>query len=77
MERQLRGWLRYCTYFGIYVGVYMDTSILSTALQHTPSTTSAAILRLTQGDATPSAHNGANARQYAAHSYANAFTYVC
>lgn len=26
MERQLRGWLRYCVYFGIYVGVYEDTS---------------------------------------------------
>ncbi|XP_050329079.1 putative gustatory receptor 39b [Bactrocera neohumeralis] len=27
MERQLRGWLRYCTYFGIYVGAFEDSSL--------------------------------------------------
>ncbi|XP_049310824.1 putative gustatory receptor 39b [Bactrocera dorsalis] len=31
MERQLRGWLRYCTYFGIYVGAFEDSNLRVTA----------------------------------------------
>lgn len=62
MERQLRSWLQYCTYFGIYVGAYENNG--DRATQYTTSAAPATVLRLARGDVTPSAHNGGTTRQY-------------